>query len=471
MKPEFATSPTSFVLNHSQNEPEFQQAYQELASTLENSSLFQKNPEYRKALAVVAVPERVVQFRVVWEDDEGQVQINQGYRVQFNSALGPYKGGLRFHPSVNLSILKFLGFEQIFKNALTGLNMGGGKGGSDFDPKGKSNNEIRRFCVSFMTELCKHIGADTDVPAGDIGVTGLEVGYLFGQYKRIRNSWEGVLTGKGNSWGGSLIRPEATGYGVVYYVEHMIKHVTNGQESFAGKRVAISGSGNVAQYEALKIIELGGSVVSLSDSQGSLVVNGKGSFTPEEVNTIAKLKAERKQLSSIVNTEAFSQKFNYIEGARPWLHVGQVDVALPSATQNEVSGEEAQALIAAGCKYIAEGSNMGCTQAAIDVFEAHREANKGAAACWYAPGKAANAGGVAVSGLEMAQNSARITWTSAEVDARLKGIMEDCFQNGITTAMEYVTPAEGVLPSLVAGSNIAGFRKVVAAMKDHGDWW
>lgn len=471
MKPEYAVSPTSFVLNHSQHEPEFHQAYQELASTLENSTLFQKNPEYRKALAVVAVPERVVQFRVVWEDDEGQVQINQGYRVQFNSALGPYKGGLRFHPSVNLSILKFLGFEQIFKNALTGLNMGGGKGGSDFDPKGKSNNEIRRFCVSFMTELCKHIGADTDVPAGDIGVTGLEVGYLFGQYKRIRNSWEGVLTGKGNSWGGSLIRPEATGYGVVYYVEHMIKHVTNGQESFAGKRVAISGSGNVAQYEALKIIELGGSVVSLSDSQGSLVVNGKGSFTPEEVNTIAKLKTERKQLSSIVNTEAFSQKFSYIEGARPWLHVGQVDVALPSATQNEVSGEEAQALIAAGCKFIAEGSNMGCTQAAIDVFEAHREANKGAAACWYAPGKAANAGGVAVSGLEMAQNSARITWSSAEVDSRLKGIMEDCFQNGITTATEYVTPAEGVLPSLVAGSNIAGFRKVVAAMKDHGDWW
>ena len=471
MKPEYAASPTSFVLNHSQHEPEFHQAYQELASTLENSTLFQKNPEYRKALAVVAVPERVVQFRVVWEDDEGQVQINQGYRVQFNSALGPYKGGLRFHPSVNLSILKFLGFEQIFKNALTGLNMGGGKGGSDFDPKGKSNNEIRRFCVSFMTELCKHIGADTDVPAGDIGVTGLEVGYLFGQYKRIRNSWEGVLTGKGNSWGGSLIRPEATGYGVVYYVEHMIKHVTNGQESFAGKRVAISGSGNVAQYEALKIIELGGSVVSLSDSQGYLVVNGKGSFTPEEVNTIAKLKTERKQLSSIVNTEAFSQKFSYIEGARPWLHVGQVDVALPSATQNEVSGEEAQALIAAGCKFIAEGSNMGCTQAAIDVFEAHREANKGAAACWYAPGKAANAGGVAVSGLEMAQNSARITWSSAEVDSRLKGIMEDCFQNGITTATEYVTPAEGVLPSLVAGSNIAGFRKVVAAMKDHGDWW
>lgn len=251
----------------------------------------------------------------------------------------------------------------------------------------------------------------------------------------------------------------------------MIKHVSGGQESFAGKRVAISGSGNVAQYEALKIIELGGSVVSLSDSQGTLIVNGKDSFTPKEVNIIAKLKSERKQLSSIVDTEDFRQKFTYIEGARPWLHVGHVDAALPSATQNEVSGEEAQGLIAAGCKFIAEGSNMGCTQAAIDVFEAHREANKGGAACWYAPGKAANAGGVAVSGLEMAQNSARITWSSGEVDARLKGIMESCFQHGFETAQEYVTPAEGILPSLVAGSNIAGFKKVVEAMRDHGDWW
>ncbi|OGM44360.1 NADP-specific glutamate dehydrogenase [Aspergillus bombycis] len=452
-------------------EPEFEQAYKELASTLENSTLFQKNPEYRKALAVVSVPERVIQFRVVWEDDNHQVQVNRGFRVQFNSALGPYKGGLRFHPSVNLSILKFLGFEQIFKNALTGLNMGGGKGGSDFDPKGKSDNEIRRFCVSFMTELCKHIGADTDVPAGDIGVTGREVGFLFGQYRKIRNQWEGVLTGKGGSWGGSLIRPEATGYGVVYYVEHMIKHATDGKESFAGKRVAISGSGNVAQYAALKVIELGGSVVSLSDSKGSLIVNGEGSFTSEEINTIAQIKVDRKQISEIANTEAFASKFKYIPGARPWTHVGKVDIALPSATQNEVSGEEAQALIDAGCKFIAEGSNMGSTQDAIDIFEAHREANKGAAAIWYAPGKAANAGGVAVSGLEMAQNSARINWTSEEVDARLKGIMEDCFKNGLETAIEYATPSEGVLPSLVTGSNIAGFTKVAAAMKDQGDWW
>ncbi|BCS00793.1 glutamate dehydrogenase [Aspergillus luchuensis] len=455
------------------HEPEFEQAYKELASTLENSTLFQKNPEYRKALAVVSVPERVIQFRVVWEDDAGNVQVNRGFRVQFNSALGPYKGGLRFHPSVNLSILKFLGFEQIFKNALTGLNMGGGKGGSDFDPKGKSDNEIRRFCVSFMTELCKHIGADTDVPAGDIGVTGREVGFLFGQYRKIRNQWEGVLTGKGGSWGGSLIRPEATGYGVVYYVEHMIAHATNGQESFKGKRVAISGSGNVAQYAALKVIELGGSVVSLSDSQGSLIINGEGSFTPEEIELIAQTKVERKQLASIVGAAPFSDanKFKYIAGARPWVHVGKVDVALPSATQNEVSGEEAQVLINAGCKFIAEGSNMGCTQEAIDTFEAHRTANSGAAAIWYAPGKAANAGGVAVSGLEMAQNSARLSWTSEEVDARLKDIMRDCFKNGLETAQEYATPAEGVLPSLVTGSNIAGFTKVAAAMKDQGDWW
>ncbi|KAJ6108022.1 hypothetical protein N7523_009345 [Penicillium sp. IBT 18751x] len=446
------------------SEPEFEQAYKELASTLENSTLFQKKPEYRKALQVVSVPERVVQFRVVWEDDKGQVQINRGFRVQFNSALGPYKGGLRFHPSVNLSILKFLGFEQIFKNALTGLNMGGGKGGSDFDPKGKTDNEIRRFCVAFMTELCKHIGQDTDVPAGDIGVTGREIGFMFGQYKKIRNQWEGVLTGKGGSWGGSLIRPEATGYGVVYYVDHMIKYASGGKESFAGKRVAISGSGNVAQYAALKVIELGGSVVSLSDSQGALVLNGEeGSFTPEEINAIAAIKVERKQISELASTAAFSSKFKYIPGARPWTNiVGRVD--------NEVSGDEAKALIAAGCKFIAEGSNMGSTQEAIDVFEAHREAN-GANAIWYAPGKAANAGGVAVSGLEMAQNSARVSWTAEEVDSRLKGIMEDCFKNGLSTAQEYLTPAEGVLPSLVAGSNIAGFTKVAEAMKDHGDWW
>lgn len=411
------------------------------------------------------MPERVIQFRVVWENDKNECQVNTGYRVQFNSALGPYKGGLRFHPTVNLSILKFLGFEQIFKNALTGLNMGGGKGGADFDPKGKSDNEIRKFCVAFMHELHKHIGADTDVPAGDIGVSGREIGYLFGTYRAARNRWAGVLTGKGGSWGGSLIRPEATGYGLVYYVEHMIKYATGGKESFAGKRVAISGSGNVAQYAALKVIELGGTVLSLSDSKGSLIATDDKGFTPEHVSAIAALKVDRKPLSALEN-----HNFRYVEGARPWKEVGKVDVVLPSATQNEVDGDEAQALIEAGAKFIAEGSNMGCSLEAIEVFENHRKANKGDA-IWYAPGKAANAGGVAVSGLEMAQNSARLSWTSEEVDEKLKLIMKNAFENCLQTAKEYVTPIEGEFPSLVAGANIAGFSKVAAAMKDQGDWW
>ncbi|KAF2737287.1 NADP-specific glutamate dehydrogenase [Polyplosphaeria fusca] len=446
-------------------EPEFEQAYKELVSTLEGSSIFEKNPEYKKALMVASIPERVIQFRVTWENDKGEVQVNKAYRVQFNSALGPYKGGLRFHPTVNLSILKFLGFEQIFKNALTGLNMGGGKGGADFDPKGKSDNEIRKFCVAFMRELSKHIGADTDVPAGDIGVSPREIGWMFGTYRAERNRWEGVLTGKGGSWGGSLIRPEATGYGLVYYVDHMIRYASGGKESFEGKRVAISGSGNVAQYAALKVIELGGTVVSLSDSKGALIdTEGKG-FTPDVINQIAQLKVERKALTALEN-----HCFKYVEGARPWKEVGKVDVALPSATQNEVSGEEAQALIDAGAKFIAEGSNMGCTQEAIDVFEAHRKEKKGES-IWYAPGKAANAGGVAVSGLEMAQNSARLKWTSEEVDEKLKGIMKACFENCLETAKEYITPAEGEFPSLVGGANVAGFKKVAAAMKDQGDWW
>ncbi|PHH51180.1 NADP-specific glutamate dehydrogenase [Ceratocystis fimbriata CBS 114723] len=445
-------------------EPEFEQAYKELVSSLENSTLFEKNPEYRTALKVVSIPERVIQFRVVWEDDKGQLQVNRGFRVQFNSALGPYKGGLRFHPSVNLSILKFLGFEQIFKNALTGLSMGGGKGGADFDPKGKSDNEIRRFCDSFMRELSKHIGADTDVPAGDIGVSGREIGWLFGAYRKYRNRWEGVLTGKGLSWGGSLIRPEATGYGLVYYVEYMLKEA--GRGSFSGKRVAISGSGNVAQYAALKCLELGATVVSLSDSKGSLIANDGQGFTAEEIGKIAELKVARGALTAF---EAGS-KFKYVDGARPWVHVGKVDIALPSATQNEVSKEEAQTLVANGCLAIAEGSNMGCTQEAIEVFEAER-ATKGDAAIWYAPGKAANCGGVAVSGLEMAQNSQRLAWTSEEVDEKLKKIMKDAFDNALVTAKEYVVSKDGELPSLVAGSNIAGFVKVARAMKDQGDWW
>ncbi|KAI9852777.1 MAG: hypothetical protein M1824_001734 [Vezdaea acicularis] len=451
------------------SEPEFEQAYKELVSTLEHSSLFEKHPEYKKALPVVSVPERVIQFRVVWQDDKGELQVNRGYRVQFNSALGPYKGGLRFHPTVNLSILKFLGFEQVFKNALTGLSMGGGKGGADFDPKGKSDNEIRKFCVAFMTELSKYIGADTDVPAGDIGVSPREIGWMFGTYRKSRNLWEGVLTGKGLDWGGSLTRTEATGYGLIYYVEKMIEYATEGKESFKGKIVAVSGSGNVAQYAALKAIELGATVVSLSDSKGSLIATDEKGVTPEDIKTIAQLKVERKQLSEVAHTDSFKGKFKYEDGARPWTKVEKVDIALPCATQNEVSKEEAEALIKAGAKYIAEGSNMGCTQEAINVFETHRKEKKGTEGIWYAPGKAANAGGVAVSGLEMAQNSARISWTFEEVDKKLKDIMVNCFNNGLETAKTYVPPAEGEFPSLVAGSNIAGFVKTIKAMMNQGD--
>jgi len=301
-------------------------------------------------------------------------------------------------------------------------------------------------------------------------VSGREIGWLFGQYKRQTKLWEGVLTGKGGSWGGSLIRPEATGYGLVYYVDHMIKYATGGKESFAGKKVTISGSGNVAQYAALKVIELGGTVLSLSDSQGAIIATSDKGIDPELIEKVMKIKVERKQLSAVAHTSDFSSKVKYIDGARPWLHVGDVDVALPCATQNEVSGGEAEGLIKAGVKYVAEGSNMGCTQDAIEVFETHRKSNK-AAAVWYAPGKAANAGGVAVSGLEMAQNSARIKWTAEEVDNKLKEIMKNCFENGLQTAKTYATPAEGEYPSLVAGSNIAGFSKVAAAMKDQGDWW
>lgn len=363
-----------------------------------------------------------------------------------------------------------MGFEQIFKNALTGLNIGGGKGGADFDPKGKSDNEIRKFCVAFMRELSKHIGANTDVPAGDIGVSPREIGWLFGAYKAETKLWEGCLTGKNLAFGGSLIRPEATGYGLVYYVNHMIEYASGGKETFKGKRVAISGSGNVAQYAALKAIELGATIVSLSDSKGTIVAESEKGITPDEVAYIADLKVKRKQLTEITSSDSHKGKFKYIDGARPWTNVGKIDVALPCATQNEVSGEEGQALIDAGAKFIAEGSNMGCSQEAIGIFEKHRKEKKGEA-IWYGPGKAANAGGVAVSGLEMAQNSQRIAWTSEQVDNKLKSIMESCFKNGLETAKEYVEPAEGEFPSLVAGSNIAGFSKVAAAMHAQGDWW
>ncbi|GMM35949.1 glutamate dehydrogenase (NADP(+)) [Saccharomycopsis crataegensis] len=449
------------------HEPEFEQAYNEVASTLKASTLFKVHPEYEKALEIISIPERIIQFRVVWEDDKGQVQVNRGYRVQFNSALGPYKGGLRFHPSVNLSILKFLGFEQIFKNALTGEMIGGGKGGSDFDPKDKSDAEIRRFCYAFMSELAKHIGPDTDVPAGDIGVTGSVIAYLFGAYRKIRNEYTGVLTGKG--WGtGSLVRPEATGYGLVYYVEQMIKHATNGKESFEGKTVAVSGSGNVAQYAALKAIQLGATVVSLSDSKGAIIA--PSGITAAQIEEIGAGKLAFKSLEQIISSssEAFSTKsaIKYIPGARPWVHAGKVDIALPCATQNEVSGEEAEHLLANGTKYVAEGSNMGSTQEAIDVFEASRVKGAG---IWYAPGKASNAGGVAVSALEMAQNSHRIKWTFEEVDAKLKTIMVNCFNNCLETAKEYSVDTKEGFPSLVAGANIAGFVKVVSAMYEQGD--
>ncbi len=451
------------------SEPEFEQAFNELYSSLKDSTLFEKRPELEKLIEIVSIPERIIQFRVTWENDNGEIQVNRGYRVQFNSALGPYKGGLRFHPSVNLSILKFLGYEQIFKNALTGLSMGGGKGGSDFNPKGKSDNEIRRFSDSFMRELSRHIGQDTDVPAGDIGVGGREVGFLFGAYKKYKNSWEGVLTGKGLTWGGSLIRSEATGYGLVYYVEKMIEYATDGKESFKGKRVAISGSGNVAQYAALKVIELGGTVLSLSDSKGALVITGDEGFTVEEVERIQSGKLKFEQLEQI-HTSFKQNKFKYLAGARPWANVGKVDIALPSATQNEVSGDEAKALIDAGCKFIAEGSNMGSTQEAINVFEAHRLENPNNS-IWYAPGKAANAGGVAVSGLEMAQNSSRVQWTTEEVDAKLKDIMVNCFNNCVETAKTFSSESGNSLPSLVKGANIAGFVKVANAMKDQGDFY
>ncbi|KAJ7512395.1 NADP-specific glutamate dehydrogenase [Mycena galericulata] len=431
------------VLPH---EPEFEQALNELAHSL--GPFLEANPAYKKAFEIVQIPERVLQFRVVWEDDQGRAQVNRGYRVQYNSALGPYKGGLRLHPSVNLSILKFLGFEQTFKNALTGLAMGGGKGGADFDPKGKSDNEIRRFL---------HRGAT----AGDIGTGGREIGFLFGAYKKLQNEYVGVLTGKGKNWGGSFIRPEATGYGVIYFVEHMIaKACPEYALSKPSTRVALSGSGNVAQFTALKIIALGGTVCSLSDSKGALIATSEsGGFTKDVIESIGALKLKGGSLDAFASF-AEEQKYKYYPGQRPWTLVPEVHIALPGATQNEVSKEEAEALVKAGVRIVAEGSNMGCTQEAIEVFEASRK--KGGAGVWYAPGKASNAGGVAVSGLEMAQNSQRLGWAPAEVDAKLKGIMADCYQICLSVGSKC-----DVLPSLLCGANVAGFIKVADAMKDH----
>lgn len=447
------------------SEPEFEQALNELHSTL--APFLEQNPEYNKAFEIIQIPERIIQFRVVWEDDQHVSQVNRGYRVQFNSALGPYKGGLRLHETVNLSVLKFLGFEQIFKNALTGLNIGGGKGGSDFNPKGKSDAEVRRFCKAFATELQRHIGPNTDVPAGDIGFSTREGGFVFGTYKQLRNEWTGMITGKAIDWGGSFIRPEATGYGLIYYVEHMINHVEGTTNGFKGKKVVISGSGNVAQYAALKVLELGGTVLSLSDSKGSLIAKdgGKG-FTADMITKIAEIKYKRGELEAFGDA---SGALTFHSGARPWTLVESYDVALPCATQNEMDDKEAESAIKAGCKFVAEGSNMGLTQSAIDVFEKARTDGKGA---WYGPGKAANSGGVAVSGLEMAQNSARLTWSPEEVDAKLKDIMKNAYDNCFKTGQKF--PAKGdssKIPSLVAGANIAGFKKVADAMKQHGDWY
>jgi glutamate dehydrogenase (NADP+) len=427
-------------------EPEFHQAVQEVVESL--IPVLERQPKYldHRILERIVEPERIILFRVPWLDDRGDVRVNRGYRVEFNSALGPYKGGLRFHPTVNLGVLKFLGFEQIFKNSLTTLPMGGGKGGSDFDPKGKTDTEVMRFCQSFMTELCRHIGANTDVPAGDIGVGGREIGYMFGQFKRIRNSFEGVLTGKGLNWGGSLIRPEATGYGCVYFAESML---ASRGESFAGKRVAISGSGNVAQYAAEKCIQLGAKVVSLSDSGGYVVF--EDGLDEDQWNAVMDLKNVRR--GRISDLTAKFPHVEYRQGTGVW-NV-KCDVALPCATQNEVSGDDARALVKNGCVCVAEGANMPSTPEAIEVFLAKK--------VLFAPGKAANAGGVATSGLEMSQNSMRLSWTREEVDTRLRDIMSRIHTACVTTAEEYDQPG-----NYVAGANIAGFIKVADAMIDQG---
>ena len=425
------------------HEPEFIQAVQEVAEAI--IPFMNENPKYNssKLLERMVEPERVIMFRVPWMDDEGKVQVNRGLRVEFNSAIGPYKGGLRFHPSVNLGILKFLGFEQVFKNSLTTLPMGGGKGGSDFDPKGKSDNEVMRFCQSFMTELCKHIGPNTDVPAGDIGVGAREIGYMFGQYKRIRNEFTGVLTGKGINWGGSLIRPEATGYGCVYFAQNML--AVKG-DSFEGKTVAISGSGNVAQYACEKATELGAKVLTLSDSSG-YIYDAEG-IDSEKLAFVMELKNVKRG-----RIKEYAEKYGceFHEG-RPW-NVA-CDIALPCATQNELNGEEAKTLVDNGCICISEGANMPSTPEAIEVFQA--------AKILFAPGKASNAGGVATSGLEMSQNSLRLSWTREEVDAKLKNIMKDIHKS----CVEY--GAQGEYIDYVKGANIAGFVKIADAMLDQG---
>ena len=425
-------------------EKEFHQAVHEVVESLWD--YLKDNPHYlhSRILERVVEPERVIQFRVPWRNDRGNTEVNRGFRVEFNSAIGPYKGGLRFHPSVNLSILKFLGFEQVFKNSLTTLPMGGGKGGSDFDPKGKSDNEVMSFCQSFMTELYRHIGPNTDVPAGDIGVGGREIGFLFGQYKRIVNEFTGVLTGKGLNWGGSLIRPEATGYGCVYFAEEMLKKEGNG---FEGKVIAVSGSGNVAQYATEKATELGAKVVTLSDSSGS--IHDKNGITPDKLAWVMDLKNNRR---GRIKDYAKEFKVDYLEAQTPWSI--PCDIALPCATQNEINGDDAKVLLSNGCKVVSEGANMPSDTQAVTVFQ---ESDM-----LFGPGKAANAGGVATSGLEMSQNNMRLNWTRNEVDERLHQIMKDIH----SSCVEY--GSENTTVNYVKGANIAGFIKVAEAMLDQG---
>lgn len=436
----------NLVRDRNGHEPEFMQAVEEVAETV--IPYIVKNDIYhgKNILLRMVEPERVVTFRVCWVDDSGEIQVNRGYRIQMNSAIGPFKGGLRFHPSVNMSILKFLAFEQVFKNSLTTLPLGGGKGGADFDPKGKSDNEVMRFCQSFMTELYRHIGNETDVPAGDIGVGTREIGFMFGQYKRLSNKFNGILTGKGLSFGGSLIRPEATGYGNIYFAQNMLK--TKG-ESIEGKTALVSGSGNVAQYAAEKLIQLGAKVITMSDSQGYMI--DRDGITKEKLEHIKDIKNKKRGRISEYLEKYPNAEFN--PGVAPW--VEPADMAFPCATQNELTADHAKALVKNGCKLVAEGANMPSTKEAVEYFRKHK--------ILFAPGKASNAGGVATSGLEMTQNAMRFGWTSKEVDQKLRGIMDDIHAK----CVEYGTEEDGYV-DYVKGANIAGFVKVADAMLAQG---
>lgn len=449
---EFVKNLMAQVKAKNPSEPEFHQAVYEVASSL--SLVLEKHPEYRKekVLERIIEPERVILFRVPWVDDQGEVQVNRGFRIEMNSAIGPYKGGLRFHPSVNLGILKFLAFEQVFKNSLTTLPMGGGKGGSDFDPKGKSDGEVMRFCQSFMSELSRHIGPNTDVPAGDIGVGGREIGYLFGQYKKLRNEFTGVLTGKGLNWGGSLIRPEATGYGAVYFAAEML---STRNQTLEGKKCLVSGSGNVAQYTIEKILHLGGKPLTISDSNG--YIYDEAGIDNQKLQFIMELKNIRrgrvKEYADKFKTATYFALYPSVDYNPLWNH--KADCAFPSATQNEINGKDAANLLKNGIYVVSEGANMPSTIEAIDQFLN--------AKILYGPGKAANAGGVATSGLEMSQNSLRLSWSREEVDQRLRNIMKSIHKTCVETAEKYGTPG-----NYVNGANIGGFVKVANAMLDQG---